>query len=179
SEPATAAADETTTEEPTTSEPTTAEPTTTPAAENTTNRTTETMLTVSDESVSIDENNKQIRLPANTSVETFSAVVTGGQITVTDDGGAALSADEVIGTGCKVLLLDGSGNTVCEYTVYILMDVDGNGRITAADARLALRCAAKLEILEGVHLLAADADVDTYIKPADARLILRTAAKLD
>lgn len=60
-----------------------------------------------------------------------------------------------------------------------LGDVDGNGRITAADARIALRSAAKLEQLSPGQEAVADADGDGKITATDARLILRVAARLD
>lgn len=59
---------------------------------------------------------------------------------------------------------------------YILGDVDLNGKITAADARLALRCSAKLEKLSDVSMLAADYIGDGKITAADARAILKVAA---
>ncbi len=62
---------------------------------------------------------------------------------------------------------------------YILGDVDGNGKITAADARLALRCSASLEKLTDRALTAADADKNGKITAGDARLILRAAANID
>ena len=55
-------------------------------------------------------------------------------------------------------------------------DVDGDGQITAADARLALRAAVGIETLSPLAFAAADADGDGKITSADARAILRTAA---
>ena len=60
-----------------------------------------------------------------------------------------------------------------------LFDVNGDGNISAADARLALRASAKLEVLEGSRFTAADVDKNGKVTAADARLILRKAAKLD
>ncbi|MCD7774674.1 MAG: hypothetical protein LUH40_03700 [Clostridiales bacterium] len=57
--------------------------------------------------------------------------------------------------------------------------MDGNGRITASDARITLRTAAQIDILVGVYIIAADYDSDSAVKPADARMILRVAAKLE
>lgn len=58
-------------------------------------------------------------------------------------------------------------------------DVDGNGNVTAADARLALRAAASLEKLTDEQAAAADMDGDGSVNAADARKILRKASKLD
>ena len=58
-------------------------------------------------------------------------------------------------------------------------DVDQDGKVTASDARLALRAAVGLEILADDPLRAADADRDNKITAADARLILRAAVGLE
>lgn len=59
-------------------------------------------------------------------------------------------------------------------------DADGNGRVTAADARIVLRVSAKLDPpLSGNNKLAADFDKDGIITAVDARAILRIAAGLD
>lgn len=60
-------------------------------------------------------------------------------------------------------------------------DVDDNDRVTAADARLALRSAAKLYIIpeESVAFIYADVNKDKKITAADARMILRAAAGLE
>lgn len=60
-----------------------------------------------------------------------------------------------------------------------LYDVNGDGNISAADARLALRASARLEVLEGNSFTAADTDKDGKITASDARRILRKASKLD
>ncbi|MCR5782063.1 MAG: leucine-rich repeat protein [Clostridia bacterium] len=62
--------------------------------------------------------------------------------------------------------------------IYVSGDVDGDGRILAEDARLALRTSAKLESLSEIQILAADVDGDGQILAGDARQILRYSAKL-
>ncbi len=64
---------------------------------------------------------------------------------------------------------------------YIVGDVNGDGRITAADARLLLRISAKLDKSEDYNLPLEAFDVtgDSKITAADARRILRIAAKLE
>ena len=60
-------------------------------------------------------------------------------------------------------------------------DVDEDGKITAADARLALRRSVSLEdYKEGSpKFLACDVDFDGNVTAADARLILRASVGLE
>ena len=58
-------------------------------------------------------------------------------------------------------------------------DVDGNNKVTAADARMVLRYSAKLENLTDNQQKVADVDNSGKVTAADARMILRVAAKLD
>ena len=57
-------------------------------------------------------------------------------------------------------------------------DLDEDGRISAADARLSLRAAVGLEALSEVQKLVGDVDGDFRLTAADARLILRVAVQL-
>lgn len=62
----------------------------------------------------------------------------------------------------------------------ILMgDVNGDGKITAADARMTLRAASRLEIFSSDVALVADVTGDGKVNAADARKILRMAAQLE
>lgn len=61
----------------------------------------------------------------------------------------------------------------------MLGDVNKDGKITAADARLALRISAKLDTADEYRFVAADMDKNGKITAADARKILRISAKLD
>ena len=58
-------------------------------------------------------------------------------------------------------------------------DVNSDGRITAADARLVLRYAAKIENFSDEQKKNADVNGDNKVTAADARKILRVAAKLE
>ena len=58
-------------------------------------------------------------------------------------------------------------------------DVDGDGDVTAEDARLALRASADLEKLNDTAFLAADINKDSRITADEARIILRVSAKLE
>ena len=58
-------------------------------------------------------------------------------------------------------------------------DVNGDGKITADDARTALRASAKLENLNDKEKSAADVNGDGKVTADDARSILRKSAKLE
>ena len=60
-----------------------------------------------------------------------------------------------------------------------LGDVDGNGKITSADARIALQACARIIPLDREHSLRADVDGNDRINSSDARFILRIAARLE
>ena len=60
-----------------------------------------------------------------------------------------------------------------------LGDIDRDGSITAADARLALRAAVDLETFSPALTKIADVDADNKVTAADARLILRAAVDLE
>ncbi len=70
---------------------------------------------------------------------------------------------------------------VCAYAVtYKLGDVNKDGKITASDARIVLRTAAKLDDFENdSQELIADVNGDGKVNVTDARLVLRISAKLD
>jgi len=71
-----------------------------------------------------------------------------------------------------------SGHNEIPVTVS-LGDVDGDGEISASDARLALRASVGLEDLSDSEVKAADVDGDGSISSADARLILRASVGLE
>ena len=58
-------------------------------------------------------------------------------------------------------------------------DVNFDGKVTAADARLVLRASAQLELLTSAQRQVADINGDTKINASDARKILRISAKLE
>lgn len=61
---------------------------------------------------------------------------------------------------------------------YRLGDVNFDGKITAADARLALRFSAQLEKPTAEQFIVANVILDGKIEANDARLILRVSAQL-
>lgn len=57
-------------------------------------------------------------------------------------------------------------------------DLNGDGKVSAIDARSALRYAARIESAEDVKMLSIDTDGDGKISASDARAILRVAARI-
>ncbi|MBR1811639.1 MAG: dockerin type I repeat-containing protein [Clostridia bacterium] len=60
-----------------------------------------------------------------------------------------------------------------------LGDLNGDGKVNSADARIALRIAARLETASEIQKQVGDVNHDGRINSADARMILRVAARLD
>ena len=67
----------------------------------------------------------------------------------------------------------------CPFITYITLgNIDKDGKLTAKDARIALRAAANLTDLDKNQILAGDIDGDGKISAADAREILKRSANL-
>ena len=66
-----------------------------------------------------------------------------------------------------------------EDKTYCIGDMNGDGKIQANDARLALRISAKIESADAQQSVAGDVNRNGRIDAADARLILRAAASLE
>lgn len=108
--------------------------------------------------------------------------------TVTDSvpNGTVVNVTEISGVWGKITHKGKTGWISLVYADYaevevtpaVTPDLNGNGMVDAADARIALRAAASLEKLSDVLKKAADCDSDGKVTAADARVILRIAAKL-
>lgn len=111
---------------------------------------------------------------------------TDGKVETVNVGSAAVdglvySGFDITAGGKQTITLNYKGKSATyEIMVgYLKGDIDNNGSISSADARLALRCAVKLETFNEVQEEAADVDHSGTITSADARLILRYAVKLE
>lgn len=99
-----------------------------------------------------------------------------GSVVKDSDGNEVTDSDTPIATGMIIIYPDGT-----IITIVVNGDVDGNGKITAADARLALRASVELENFEDVPAFekAIDVNGDGKSTATDARSILRCSVKLD
>ncbi len=80
------------------------------------------------------------------------------------------------GTPAMDALTD-AGYLVTEMPAFA--DLDRDGQVTAADARMALRIAVRLDPADDIMKASADVDGDTMVTAADARFILRMAVELE
>ena len=92
--------------------------------------------------------------------------------------------DDLIGSGCFIFLVrkneeTGKNDPVDTTCVVIKGDLNGDGKVTASDAREALRAAAKLTTLLSPYFLAGDLNGDENINASEARSILRVASRID
>ncbi len=88
-----------------------------------------------------------------------------------------VTSAKTIGTG-YFIECDLTSNTTYIYTVYVKGDLNGDGKITAADAREILRASAKLTQINDLQQLAGDVTNDKKLTASDARIVLRCAAGL-
>lgn len=103
-------------------------------------------------------------------------------VSVVDKNGKAVKSDKKLVTGMQLILKNKNGKIIDTKTVVVPGDVDCDGNVKSADARLALRAAVKLETLDNYQSAAADmADMSKKLSvtSADARYILRVAVGLE
>ena len=113
-----------------------------------------------------------------------------------EQSGKSMNPDLPMFTGVEIIgdtlymttyTLDSEKNTLTKVdslavkkgSVEIRGDVNFDKKVTPADARLTLRCAARLELLTSEQLAVADINGDGTVTPSDARTILRIAAGLE
>lgn len=124
---------------------------------------------------------EHIYLPENLPYELFDETLEKelGNLYICNENGEELNPADIISTGCRLMQKQDSGDKLL-YTYVVLGDINKDGKVTAADARTALRLSAKLESkTEFTDYAAADVDASYTITAADARNILRYSAKLD
>ena len=129
--------------------------------------------------ITVDDDRRYVTVPRNSACDELADSIKNDNFAIIDKDGNELSISATLGTGCLILVKDAEGNIISKYEIAVKNDIDGNGKITAADARLALRASAKIDTIDGVYAFAADATGDDKITAMDARTILRKAAGLE
>ncbi len=113
-------------------------------------------------------------VPEISRTELFSNIK--GTVNLVYENGTPVSDNALIASGMKIV----SNNKSFEKTVIVIGDADEDGRLSAADARLALRASVELETLSALQRIAANADSsDEKISASDARIILRASVGLE
>lgn len=108
----------------------------------------------------------------------FKARVKNPYFTVSDTAGRAKEDTAMMATGDVLAIRSSAGAVLSSYTIVVLMDIDGNGRVNSTDGRLILRYSARLDPFTDLQMTAADADANNRVNSADARMALRAAANL-
>ncbi len=182
----------TTTEVPTTDEPTTVPPTTT-TEPTTVPPTTTTEVPTTDETTTVPPTTEPTTIPpttteAPTTDETTTVPPTTEPSTVPPTTTTEVPATDETTTVPPTTEPSTVPSTTAPATSekpseikpdYMKGDVIADKRITASDARAALRFAAKIDVPSAVQFRAADVNEDEKLNAMGARLILRVAAKLD
>lgn len=106
---------------------------------------------------------------------------TKGNISVTDKDGKAVKTTDTVKSGMVISLKDSKGKVIDTKTIIVPGDNNGDGKTTAADARLALRASVALEKLSIWQSDASDTVEikENKITAADARFILRASVNLE
>lgn len=111
---------------------------------------------------------------SNMSAADFIALIDGEGWSITDADGNAVEDDSYVSTDCNITHTGG-----VEYKLVVFGDVNSDGKVNAADARMTLRSSSKLDTFDEIQNLAGDVDTNEKVTASDARSILRVASKLD
>ena len=135
-------------------------------------------LEIDDSSITVDIDNLIATIIPGKTADEIAAMIKNEKFRIIDIYGNEIHGNSAVGTGSTIQIENADGH-ITEYTVIVPADIDGNGKTTAADARLALRASARIDVLEDVYALAADVSNDGRVTAMDARTILRIAAELE
>ena len=128
----------------------------------------------------VDYNNLIVsNIPEGLTLKNFSTrFINSDDFTVYDSNYNAVTDLNIICTGYRMNHTAEDGK-VTNYYISVKGDIDGDGQVTTADARLVLRAAASIDVLNNVCSVAANVNEDERVSVADARIILRVAVGLE
>ncbi len=140
----------------------------------------------SDATLVIDKNTKCLYgvQPGTTVNDVLEQFEYSSHMIVRNDSQEELTGEQTIGTGSFIVLVKYSEETqqnepidlVC---VILKGDANGDGLITAADARIVLQVSAKIRTVTAPFVLANDFDSNGVLSAGEARKILRVSSKLE
>ncbi|MBQ2661834.1 MAG: leucine-rich repeat protein [Clostridia bacterium] len=109
----------------------------------------------------------------NTTVEAFLKNFTPATMRVLDTYGKELRDVNLVGTGCKVQLIDASGNVMDELDIIMEGDATGDARIDSRDIAVIQSHILEMSSLSGVYLNAADLTGDGTLRSNDLVVVLK------
>lgn len=116
-----------------------------------------------------------VMMTAGLTVKELLGSINGSAVVLNKDSSPAKASD-VLCTSMKIVMTDTDGKS---KDIVVFGDIDGDGTVSATDARLALRASVELEGLSAAQKNAADTDFGKTVAAADARTILRLSVKLE
>ena len=128
-----------------------------------------------------DENGIFCCVPPNTTTEGFADQLANINpiLSAVDANGSPLGANDLLGTGSTIRLLDSDSSTLDERVVIVAGDLDGDGIVTLLEiATVRLYISGSTGVLTGNALLAADVNHDSIINTRDVLIMRRIAANL-
>lgn len=127
----------------------------------------------------VSHTDKTVIIPADTKISEIKANITNEKYAVLTSDKKTAADNATAGTGMKIQILGKDSAVLSEYTVIVIYDVNGNGTIDAADARLVLRASVGLEEISNEYFIASDINNTGALEASDARSILRKSVGLD
>lgn len=131
------------------------------------------------DNIRLSNDNFVLALPATKLLELSSNF--GAAVEIKDQNGNPVNNDADMKSGMTITLRDANGKVLDTKTIVVPGDNDGDGVISASDARTALRASVKLDTLNEWQKAASNLDnvKEDAISAADARYILRASVKLE
>lgn len=126
----------------------------------------------------VNHTDKTVIVTLNDTVEKLSQIISNKYFRILTNKKEATDKKAPAATGMIIQVTGKDNSVLSEYRVVVIYDVDGDGKVSAADARVALRASVGLDILPAYAVIAADIDNSKKPDASDARSILRKSVGL-